>query len=264
MIEVRNLIVCSKKQKLLKSINISLKQEKVIGITGKSGAGKSTLIKAIMGALGQGLRIESGDILIDNESLLGLKHTKRRKLCGTTIGFIPQNPMTAFDPRLKIGQQMLETLCVKLKINKKQAKELGAEMLYKVNLLEAQRVFKSYPCQLSGGMLQRVAAALLLGLNPTYILADEPTSALDELNREILIKILKKQSRKSGILFISHDVDALSQLCEKVYIMEEGSITEGGNMRNLLSNPKGDWTKEFAKANKKQNRSEWQWKELEL
>lgn len=264
MIEVRDLTVGSKEGKLLKSISISLEQGKVIGITGESGAGKSTLIKVIMGALGQGFRIESGDILLDNQSLLGLKSAKRRKLCGTTIGFIPQNPMTAFDPRLKIEQQMLETFCVKLKINKNQGKELAADMLHRVNLLDVDRVFKSYPCQLSGGMLQRVAVALLLGLNPTYILADEPTSALDDVNTGILVNILKKQSKDSGILFISHEVDVLQDLCEKVYIMEHGLITESGNMTTLLSKPKRDWTKEYAKANIKQNRSDWVWKDLAL
>lgn len=117
----------------------------------------------------------------------------------------------------------------------------------------------SYPAQLSGGMLQRAAAALLLALHPRYILADEPTSALDAENRTLLLELLEQQRESAGILFISHDVAALRALCGTVYVMEHGMLTEQGTMQELLEHPKQAWTKEYAAANRPVNREGWIW-----
>lgn len=262
MLKVEQLIVASRKSEILKGISIEVKKGEILGLTGHSGSGKTTFIKTIMGILARGLEVKKGQIYLDDCSLFEMSNRDRRKICGTTIGFMPQNPMTAFDRRMKIGGQMRETLQVKLKINDSNIKKLIEQVFYKVNLTDVERILDSYPYQLSGGMLQRVAIALILALNPKYILADEPTSALDDKNRKIILKILKEQSSKAGILFISHDVDALKEMCEKVYIIEKGMITESGTMESILYNPKMPWTKEFAKANKMQDRSEWKWKAL--
>lgn len=135
-------------------------------------------------------------MFVDEQPLWKLNTRKRRELCGTTLGFIPQNPMTAFDARLKIKNQISETLRVKIGLPREQAMEQAKNLLSELGLPQPERVLDSYPAQLSGGMLQRVTAVLLLALNPKYILADEPTSALDAENRELLLHLLQNKGKK--------------------------------------------------------------------
>ncbi|MGL4729958.1 MAG: ATP-binding cassette domain-containing protein [Clostridium sp.] len=262
MLKIEKLNVRAQKKYILKNFSIEVTKGEILGITGQSGSGKTTLIKSIMGILGKELKIESGDIYLEGSSLLKTSKKQRRCICGTTIGFIPQNPMTAFDRRIKIGKQMMETLRCKLLLEDKEIKKLIEKVLDDVNLKDKKRILNSYPCQLSGGMLQRIAIALILALKPKYILADEPTSALDDDNRQIIIKILKEESKKVGIIFISHDVEALKAMCSKVFIIEEGQIIESGTMESILYNPQMAWTKEFSKVNDIQDRGDWQWKAL--
>lgn len=249
---------------LLDNISLDVASGHITGLTGASGSGKTTLLKSITGMLDKSCSIIKGTIFVDNEDISKLSMTNLRELCGKTIGFIPQNPMTAFDPRIKIGKQMLETLCIRMGISKNNAESLCTEMLRSLNLKDCKRILYSYPRQLSGGMLQRVAVALMLALKPKYILADEPTSALDEDNRKILMQTLKEQNKETGILFISHDVDALNSLCSRVFVLEHGRITEKGTMEKLLSAPQGEWTKEFAASHKKMKKRSFIWTEYEL
>jgi len=263
MLEVKNISVEAKNHaKLLVGISFCLHQGEAVGLTGQSGAGKTTLIKSVMGILDRTCRMNTGSILVDGLDIGILSLDKRRDLCGTTLGFIPQNPMTAFDRRIKIGMQMTETFCIRLNLSKKTALHLSTETLEAVNLTDTNRVMQSYPEQLSGGMLQRVTMAILLGLKPKYILADEPTSALDEVNKALVLEHLVRHVKTTGILMISHDVVALNSLCENVFVMEHGRITESGRMDKLLYSPKQEWTKKFASANAKKDRGKWEWKEF--
>jgi ABC-type glutathione transport system ATPase component len=262
VLEIKNLSVESKKHiNLLNDICFSLQYGESIGLTGQSGAGKTTLIKAVMGILGKTCRVKEGDILLDGLGLTALSSSRKRDLCGTTLGYIPQNPMTAFDRRIKIGKQIIETFRMRLRLSKEEAYHLALEKLQMVNLDDTSRVMESYPLQLSGGMLQRVSMAILLGLKPKYILADEPTSALDEDNRDMILDLLMNQMNDSGILMISHDVFALESLCEMILVMERGRIIEGGPMEKLLLSPKQEWTKKFSAANIKLDRRKWEWME---
>lgn len=249
---------------LLEDVSLAIASGDIIGLTGASGSGKTTLLKSIMGILDKNSAISNGSIFVNNKDICKLGIKGRRELCGKTIGFIPQNPMTAFDPRIKIGRQMRETLCIRLGISKSDADNLSAEKLITLNLKDYKRILGSYPGQLSGGMLQRIAVALMLALQPKYILADEPTSGLDEVNREILTQTLKEQKKEMGILFISHDVDALSALCGSVFVMEHGKITEAGTMEKLLKGPQREWTKGFAAAHKKMEERSFIWTEYKL
>jgi ABC-type dipeptide/oligopeptide/nickel transport system ATPase component len=147
-------------------------------------------------------------------------------------------------------------------LNQSNAIVLAEEKLDLVNLKDTQRVLNAYPGELSGGMLQRVAAAILLGMSPDYILADEPTAALDEENRNLLLDVLQTQMQDKGILFVSHDVDALQRLCNNVYVLGEGKVIEKGNMDQLLTKPQTDWMKRFASLSRKESRGEWEWEKL--
>ena len=136
MLEIKNLYVEGKGHaQLLRGVSFSMKLGECIGLTGPSGAGKTTIIKAIMGVLDHTCRIPSGDILLDGVSLPAMPPAKRRDLCGTTLGFIPQNPMTAFDPHIRMGKLMEETFCLRLNCSKAEARKLAADTLRRVNLL---------------------------------------------------------------------------------------------------------------------------------
>jgi len=248
---------------LLNQVSIDIPSGTIIGLTGHSGSGKTTLLRSIFGMLHKECQIKDGKILIDDTDVRYLSRREHRNLCGKRIGFVPQNPMTAFDSRLKIGYQIQETFQRQLQLNQSSATLLAKEKLNLVNLKDTQRVLNAYPGELSGGMLQRVAVAILLGMSPDYILADEPTAALDEENRNLLLDVLQMQMQDKGILFVSHDVDALQKLCDTVYVLGAGKVIEQGNMNQLLAKPQTDWMKQFASLSKQESRGEWEWENLQ-
>lgn len=261
MLEIKNLSACTANGKLLlDDVSFTVRPEICTGLTGPSGSGKTTLLKAILGVTGETVLITRGEILLDGINLLQKSAAERRKLCGILLGFIPQNPMTAFNLYVPVGRQMSETFQKRLGLGKSDAKQLSIEMLKSVNLPDTDRIYGATPKQLSGGMLQRVTMAILMGLNPRYILADEPTSALDEKNKEeFLIEQLKRLKKSSAILFITHDDDAIRQLCDEVLILKSGRVAEQNSTELIFSNPKDDWTKEFVATSKEENKGVWTW-----
>jgi len=263
VLEVRNLTVREPRGALLlENVGFAVPRQRAIGLTGESGAGKSTLLKAIMGILDSRLRVVSGGIALDGRALENLPPRLRRACCGTMLGFIPQNPMTAFDGRIRIAGQMVETFRLRLGLSGADALALAAESLAAVNLRDVDRVLQSFPAQLSGGMLQRIALALAVGLKPRYILADEPTSALDAGNREMLVELLAGQLESAGILLISHDIDALGALCSEIFVMEKGRITESGPMDKLINRPERSWTRTLAAACQNRRKGGFSWTDL--
>ncbi|MCT4563646.1 MAG: ABC transporter ATP-binding protein [Maledivibacter sp.] len=262
MLEIVDINIGTRRKKILLDFSIALEKGKIIGLTGRSGAGKTTIIKAVMGFLSKECKISSGNIYIDGKNLIELEKKDHRNLCGTTIGYIPQSPMTSFDPRLKIGAQMEETFRVKLKLSKKEAVNLTIETLEAVNLADTKRIINAVPSELSGGMLQRVAMAILIGMKPKYIFADEPTSSLDPENRQLMLELLLRHCSDAGILFVSHDVEALKNICTTVAVLDEGHIVEVDTMENLLSKPREEWTKGFSSCYKNMGEEELCWMEL--
>ena len=263
MLEVKHLTVCSKEGKpLVRDVSFTLIPGEPLGLTGASGSGKTTIIKAIMGILPYGCDVKAGEILLDGQSLEGLPARKRREYCGTVLGFIPQSPMTAFDPHMRIGAQMVQTFHLRLNLSKDKALALAREQLLAVNLEDVERILNAFPSQLSGGMLQRVSMACLGGLAPRYILADEPTSALDAENRDHLLTLLQKTYYSAGILFVSHDVFALKMLCKDTAILEQGTIIERQNTEALFTYPQQEWTQAFVRAAETRKGEDWSWKAL--
>lgn len=266
MLQIDDIHVRTPQSEILAGFSLSLEPGRIVGLTGRSGAGKTTLIRAIMGFLNRDCTLSAGKIILDGADLARLPSAKRRALCGTSVGYIPQSPMTAFDPRLAIGVQMKETLHARMWVSKKEWTLLALQALALVNLPDGERVLRSTPAQLSGGMLQRVAMAILLAMKPRYILADEPTSALDIENRDLLLGLLRNQCADAGILFISHDVDALGTLCRTVMVLDEGRVVEQGPIAKLLSEPVHPWTKEFAKSYgncETTGKEDWEWRALQ-
>ena len=246
MLEVNNLSVTVRNgAQLLNQISFQIKIGEAIGLTGQSGAGKTTLLKALLGILSGGCQVSGGTIQVEGQSLWALSARKRRELCGTTLGFIPQNPMTAFDPRLKMGRQMEETLRLRIGVSRKEAVERAETLLTELGLSQPRRVLDSYPAQLSGGMLQRAMVAAAIISEPKLLICDEPTTALDVTIQEGILNLLKKINREkgTGILFISHNLHVVRKLCTRVAVMCKGQLLEEGPVDQVFFHPQADYTK---------------------
>lgn len=267
MVEISHLTIATDKGKfLLKDINLNVERNKIKGMTGASGSGKSTLIKIIMGLPDYNTKIVSGEIVVNSIDILSLSSHQKRQMLGLKIGFIPQQPMASFFPYQIVGKQMVTALSIRKKISRNLARKKILDMLEILNLKDPLRIIKSYPSQLSGGMLQRLVIANLLILQPPIILADEPTSALDDENKSILLNYLLKLKNNTSILFISHDISALKKVCDSICIMERGQIKFDGLMdffiNKKMSNNDIGWIENFQEELKKTNKENWKWENL--
>ncbi len=246
LIEVKQLEIIIKKEKhtVVKRIDFSLASGKSLIILGQSGCGKTMTCQCMMGLLDPKKFSASGSIFYNGTDLLTLSAKEKRKLYGSEIAFIPQNPMTALDPSMKIGKQMLETLSLHIDMPKSERKNAVLNALKKSGLDEAERVFNSFPFELSGGMLQRVLIAMVLMVNARLVIADEPTTALDVVHRNETIEAFR-QLRENGtaVLMVTHDFAAAVQLGGDMIIMNEGKIIETGKAAEILSAPKHSYTK---------------------
>ena len=246
MLEIKNLTVKVKNETpILTDVSLSIDEGTCIGLTGASGSGKTTLIKSIMGMNSGDLEIAQGQILLDGDNLLIHGAKERRALCGKTIGFIPQNPMTAFFPHAKMERQIIETLRMHTGLDKKQAHALAENVLRQVNLTDTKRVLSAYPGELSGGMLQRIAMALILGTKPKYVLADEPTSALDPISTSKIEELAMELKKEYTIVMVTHNMQQAARISDKTAFFLLGEIVEFGETEQLFSMPKDKRTEDY-------------------
>jgi ABC-type glutathione transport system ATPase component len=250
LLSVRNLSV---KQKggpiLVENSSFAIGYNQCIGIIGESGSGKSMTCKAVMGLLPASAFAISGAVLYKGMDMLGLREASRNKIRGRKIAFIPQNPMTAFNPVFKIGNQVMETLRAHISVSRREAYDLAITHLKKMNLPRTEELMNSYPHMLSGGMLQRVMIAIALMMSPDLIIADEPTTALDISTQAIVLEEFKG-IRATGIsmLVVSHNFGVIAQLADRIIVMKAGEIMEQDTTRNLLMNPGQAYTRELIDA----------------
>ena len=262
-LEIKDLnITLSSDDPVVENISFQLEKGEMLSIVGSSGAGKTTICKAVMGLLGNAYRAK-GSILFHGRELLTLLDRERRTIYGKEICLIMQNPMTAFNPSIRVARQLEKTYQLHhSKTSRKEMYEIFSNLLQRLGLEDTTRILNSYPFTLSGGMLQRVSMACLGGLAPRYILADEPTSALDEENRDHLLTLLRKIYHSAGILFVSHDVSALKMLCRETVILEQGAMIERQNTEALFTHPQQSWTQAFVHAAETRKGGDWSWKAL--
>ncbi len=247
---VRNLSVRQKGGPILvHDSSFDVEKDQCVGIIGESGSGKSMTCKAIMGLLPVKAFELSGSIRYRTAELLNSGESAFNEIRGKKIALIMQNPMTAFNPVFKIGNQMIETLRTHLTISKREAYALAVSHLQKMNLPRTEELMNSYPYTLSGGMLQRVMIAVALMMSPDLIIADEATTALD-INTQALVLNEFRKIRATGIsmLVVSHDFGVVARLADKIIVMKAGEIIEHGTTRNILINPKQAYTKELINA----------------
>ena len=234
----------------IQNVNFTLEKGKVLGLAGESGSGKSTVGKAAMGLLSGRVSHIAGSMKLCGRELLDLCERQHEAFKGKDIGYIMQNPMTAFDPCLKIKTHFIETIRAHLPCSKKDARYIGQKNLHRVGLTDDGRIMNAYPSQLSGGMLQRVMIALTVSLNPVLIIADEPTTALDAGSRHTTLELLGHvmEQYRPAMLLISHDIEVVSRMADQVAVMQHGRIVEQGPVVDVLNHPKHNYTCELMAA----------------
>ena len=227
ILEIKNLSLKISDEIILKNINFELKEKEIISIIGKSGSGKTMLSKMIMGLKNKNMQIE-GEILFKDNNIFDFSEEDLRKYRGEGIGYITQNPLNVFLPFQKIKTTFLETYLSHKNISKNRVIELAKKNLKQVNLENAEEILNKYPFELSGGMLQRIMVAIIIGLDSKIIIADEVTSALDSYNRYEMIKIFKELNKLS-IILITHDYYLMKSISERCLVMENGEVIEEFN-----------------------------------
>ena len=251
LLEIKNLNINYKNSiKAVKDVNFTLEDNQIISIVGESGSGKSTLIRAILKLLPMGGEIESGNIFFLEKDIISLNKDELNKLRGKDIGMIFQDPNSTMDPIKTIEKQFIEYILEHNDMPKKEAIELAKEYLLKLNLTDVDRVLKSYPFELSGGMKQRVAIAMAMAQSPRLLLADEPTSALDVTVQAQVIKELKRirEDFKTAIILVTHNMGVASYISDKIAVMKNGEIIEFGDKEQIIKNPQKEYTKSLLNA----------------
>ena len=229
---------------LVKGVSFSVKQGECLGILGESGSGKSMSIKAAMGLLDKNFAV-SGSAKFQGEELIGKCAEELRRLRGGQIGIVLQNPMTCFDPLYRIGNQIAETFAAHQKWDAGEIKERSIEMLDKMQIRNPEEALEKYPHQLSGGMLQRIMIGIAMSMEPSLLIADEPTTAIDAITQfDILNEFaVIKQKHKTAMIFISHDLNAVSQIADKIVVLNQGTVVDQGDFHHIIHHAADPYTR---------------------
>ncbi|MCR5089074.1 MAG: ABC transporter ATP-binding protein [Oscillospiraceae bacterium] len=248
---IDKLSICLKRsgKPLVRDLSFQLNKGESVTLLGESGCGKTMTCHAVMGLLNRKVFHTAGSIAFCGQELIGLPEKKRKDIYGGQIALIPQNPMTALDPSMKIGRQIDENLKLHTALSREKRKEKLLGSLEEAGLSDAERVAGSFPYSLSGGMLQRVLIAMAASTKAELIIADEPTTALDVVHRnEIIDSFLKLRESGAAVLLVTHDFSAALRLGGNAIIMRDGEIVERGKTRELYDTPESDYTRALVKA----------------
>lgn len=226
-------------------ISYDLNYGEVMGIVGESGSGKSVEAYSIMGLLQSPGRVTGGSIVFDGEDILSYNERQMRDFRGNKVSMIFQNPMTCLNPVYNIGDQLIEAVRVHKKISKNEARNRAIELLELVGINNPEKRIDQYPHELSGGMRQRVMIAMGLICNPKLLIADEPTTALDVTIQAQILELMKDIQNKTNmaIIFITHNLGVVAEICDKVSVMYAGHIVEQGKVNDIFYTPRHPYTK---------------------
>ena len=252
LLTVKNLDLKIENAHILKNLNFSILKNSITAIVGESGSGKSITAMSLMGLNPKGYNISNkSEIFFEDLSLLKISEKKWRKIRGNEFGIIFQEPQSSLNPTMKCGTQIDEVLKLhQQNYNKVDAKKIILSQLKKVKLIDAKKVYNSYPHQLSGGQKQRLMIAMALICKPKLLIADEPTTALDIIVQKEIIELIKELQKQNSmsVLFISHDISLVSHIADKIIVMKEGEILEKGEKINILKSPSHPYTKTLLKS----------------
>ena len=235
----------------VRNVSFDLIKGEILGIVGESGSGKTVTCRSILKLLPKNAIIKSGHIYLDGEiDLLSLNAMELSKLRGERISMIFQSPSTYLDPLMTSGQQIGEGLRFHLNLNPKETRQQSIQLLKTVRIKEPENRVDSYPHELSGGMKQRVMIASALACQPQILLADEPTTGLDVTVQAGILKLLKqlREEKNISIIVVSHDLGVIAEICDRVVVMKDGNVVETGSTRQILLQPKADYTQALISA----------------
>ena len=231
-------------KKLVKNVNFEVHPGECLGILGESGSGKSMTVKSILGLLDKNFHV-SGSAVFDGHDLLKESKEELRRLRGSRITMVLQNPMTCFDPLYRIGNQMSETFATHTTWNAQEIRSHCLKILNQMQILNGEEVLQKYPHQLSGGMLQRIMIGIAMALQPELLIADEPTTAIDAITQyEILEEFIRiKKNKNTAMLFITHDLGAISKVADRILVMNSGHIVDSGNFEHIRNHAQDPYTR---------------------
>ncbi len=235
----------------IEDITFDVGSDEIVCVVGESGSGKSVTAQAIMGLLPKrDLVPTSGEILLQGENVLDATPTRLRELRGTRMSMIFQEPMTALNPVQRVGEQIGEVLEIHTDLRAHSRRERVLDIMHSVHLPQPELMIDAYPHQLSGGQRQRIMIAAALIMDPALIIADEPTTALDVTTQAQILKLIREMQgrRQTGVLFITHDFGVVSEIADRVVVMQYGRIVEQGTREQVLSNPREAYTQMLVAA----------------
>lgn len=248
LLEVKNLCVnfgtYGGEVKAVRGVTFDLHKGETLAIVGESGSGKSVACKTIMRILSSNGYIKDDQILFDGKDLTKISEKDMEKVRGKDIAMIFQDPMTSLNPTMTIGKQIMEPIIKHQGFSKEDARKRALELIELVGISDAEKRFKQYPHQFSGGMRQRIVIAISLACNPKVLIADEPTTALDVTIQAQILELIKDLQEKTGVavIFITHDLGVVANMADRVAVMYAGKIIEYGTSDDIFYDPKHPYT----------------------
>ncbi len=248
LLDIKNLAVSFQtvdgEVQAVRDVSYKVYAGEVLGVVGESGSGKSVTALRVMQLLAENAIFKSGSIKFENEDITNIKGERLRNIRGKDIAMIFQDPMTSLNPLKKVGHQVEEMLKIHENLNADERKKRVLELFEQVRIPEGEKRFNSYPHEFSGGMRQRVMIAIALACNPKLLFADEPTTALDVTIQDQILKLIKelKKDVKAGIVFITHDLGVVAEVCNRVVVMYGGMVMEEADVDDLYENPSHPYT----------------------
>jgi ABC-type dipeptide/oligopeptide/nickel transport system, ATPase component len=230
--------------KAVDGVSFSIEKGKVFGVVGESGSGKTLTALSILKLISWPGYISAGSVIFNGLDLIKLKEIDLRRIRGSKISIVFQEPASSFNPVFTIGEQIVEAVICHQGVDRDRARNIALESLDRVHIHDAKRIFYDYPHQISGGTKQRAMIAMALVNSPELVILDEPTSALDVTIQAQVLDLLKEiiEKEKLSILFISHDLGIVSKMCDEIAVMRKGRIVESGNADDILNHPAETYT----------------------
>ena len=252
VLDIQNLTVAYRQKerwlRVVHDLSLSIEAGQTYGLVGESGSGKSTLALAVMRYLGEDGAVQAGRIQLLHQDLLTLDQKQLRQVWGKQIALVPQNPASSLNPTLRVGQQLAEALRFQRGMGTEEARQNVVELLKRVQIPDPQRVADSYPFQLSGGMQQRALIAMAISVEPNLLILDEPTTNLDVTTQAVILDLLHElilegeSLRQLAVLYITHNLDVVAQICVRVGVMYAGELVEEAPVEKMFQNPLHPYT----------------------
>lgn len=255
LVEIRNLRVeattdSGRRLEIIKGVSLDIAEGEIVALIGESGSGKTTIALTLMGYTRQGCKITGGEVRVDDVDMVGLSEAKRAGIRGTTVAYVPQSAAAAFNPAITIMDQVVEVARIHKLMSADQARAKAISLFKALSLPEPEAIGNRYPHQVSGGQLQRLAAAMALIGQPQIVIFDEPTTALDVTTQVEVLRAFKAVTRQHNIagIYVSHDLAVVAQIADRIVVLKDGEIRESGTTSEILEHARHPYTQELLAA----------------